>query len=778
MNPQYLKLQAYIGEVTTLNENINRYDLLSRPGYGSFKLLGELLEYLGDRKLPGLNRLARDQYFESLLNSATWSPLEVSFVGDFRDSTTKQTSRLIEDFYVSWFDNSPLLASVESLQNELGGLTSDRDQTNQQLRSLLGNIQFIDTQLGNGSYDWIEDNFSRNTYPALGSSLDAGFFSARLRDLVTQQGVEAQSKLRTKIRGNGTVLDFNNGRIRLAGSVRMLGIVLASFTTLDFMNDSVEPSSASSIGPGPNFVWNQAALDDAQGLYNSYSKTLDEMLPALPDEYRKPLENIAAQHISATLYSATLKARIPNPDTDRQTSLDTELRSFKNSIGSLQSIQNALADLEATREETGLRKLISSQANSLLVKLDDELASVYAPQTSAVAWSGTKPLSLYLYEADSPEDLGAYLKSERQRIATLGADIAPVVQYLAAHGVRGDVSTNKWETISQDLKLFKANKPGNPISLLETFIQTDLDKITPENRCKANVSRRQADVFLNARDHLATMAANECRQLAVARYNLIASFFNQKLAGRFPFSQNVEMKDVSEADPGVVAEFYKLFDQDSPGVSDVLPQAALTPGDAIAFLQVMAKARPLIGGAEADPSPILDLGVLFRANREREVNGNQIIDWQMQIGQQPPIQYKPVEQKLRWRLGDPVRIVLRYAKDSPYVPVATSDSGYTVQDQRTVTFNYSNLWSLFALLQSHLPPRGSAPDLAAFSFPNAPVPNQGTVTGASSSDTLVFIRIDLSSVAAKPEAPGEKLSFFALPAVAPKLSAQAVAFGE
>ncbi len=99
----------------------------------------------------------------------------------------------------------------------------------------------------------------------------------------------------------------------------------------------------------------------------------------------------------------------------------------------------------------------------------------------------------------------------------------------------------------------------------------------------------------------------------------------------------------------------------------------------------------LMLAAVIDPSPYSDLGVLFRANREREVNGNQIIDWQMQIGQQPPIQYKPVEQKLRWRLGDPVRIVLRYAKDSPYVPVATSDSGYTVQDQRTVTFNDSNL---------------------------------------------------------------------------------------
>lgn len=774
-NPQYVKLQGYLAEITALNQNINRYQIVSQAGSGSAKELGELLRYLGKRELPGRERLGHDTYFENLIADSSWSSLNIP--SDYQEVTAQQTLDLIHDFYQSWFVECPLIKTVDSLQSGLNELqSSEQNPSDQDLQSLQQLIQYLDNQLGSGAYDWIEDNFSRSVYPALGPELDAmPFADERLKDAVVQAGTEAQGKLQAALMEKRTVLDVSNGRVRLNGSVRTLGVVLASLTSLDFMKASNTSSQASATRFGSDFVWKVSTLNDASRLYDSYSKAVGEMLPALPEEYRTPLEDVAADRISEALYSAVLQARMRNPDTNRQSSLDTELQLFSGAVGTLQQIQDALSALGATDEQTMIKKIVSGQANSLLARVDNELASVYAPAASAVTWSGKKPLSLYLYEVDSPEDLEAYLKSERQRIAALGADVSPVVQYLVSHRIRGEVPT-KWETINQDLKLFQGNKPGNPIAVLETFIQTDLDKITPENRCKANLVKREADVFLNARDHLAQMAVSDCRRLAVVRYNQIASFFNQRLSGRFPFSQNVETRDIPEADPGAIAEFYTLFDQDSAGLADVLPQTSVAPGDAIAFLQAMTQARPFVLGAAANEVPAVDLTVLFRANRDHEVNGNQIIDWQMQVGQQE-IRLAPVVQKLRWHLGDPIKLVFRYAKDSPYAPVAISGSGFTVQD-RTVTFEFSNLWSLYALLQSHAPPRGSAADLAAFRFSNAPAVNQSSFGSSALPDALVFVRIDLSSISAKPEGVGEKLTFSALPAVAPKLSSQAVADGE
>jgi type VI secretion system protein ImpL len=775
LNPQYMRLHSYLAEIAALNQNISRYQIVSQAGSGSAKELGELLQYLGKRELPGRERLARDPYFENLLADSSWSSLDIP--ADYREVTAQQTLDLIHDFYQSWFIESPLIKAVDSLQSGLNELqSSEQIPSDQDLQSLLQLIQHLDNQLGSGSYDWIADNFSRSAYPALGSELDAmPFADERLKDAVAQAGTEAHGKLQAALTAKRAVLDISNGRVRLNGSVQTLGAVLASLTSLDFMRASNPSSQAFATKLGSDFVWKVSTLNDALRLYDSYSKTVSEMLPALPEEYRTPLEDVAADRISQTLSSAVLQARMRNPDTSRQSSLDTELQLFSGAIVPLQQIQDALSALGATDEQTMIKKIVSGQANSLLARVDNELSSVYAPSASAVTWSGKKPLSLYLYQADSPEDLEAYLKSERQRIAALGNDASPVVQYLVSHRIRGEVPA-KWETINQDLKLFQGNKPGNPIAVLENFIQTDLDKITPENRCKANLTKRQADVFLNARDHLALMAVGQCRQVAVVRYNRIAGFFNQRLSGHFPFSHSVETRDIPEADPAAVAEFYTVFDQDSAGLVDVLPQASASPGGAVDFLQAMNQARPFVLAAAANQVPAVDLAVLFRANRDHEVNGNQIIDWQMQVGQQQ-IRLSPVAQKLRWHLGDPIQLVFRYAKDSPYVPVAISGAGFTVQD-RTVTFEFSNLWSLYALLQSHAASRGSAAELAGFRFGNAPASNQGSLGSGTPPDTMVFVRIDLSSISAKPDGLGEKLTFSVLPAAAPKLSSPAVADGE
>jgi type VI secretion system protein ImpL len=356
---------------------------------------------------------------------------------------------------------------------------------------------------------------------------------------------------------------------------------------------------------------------------------------------------------------------------------------------------------------------------------------------------------LWLYGVASADDLQAYLTAEHQQIEALSAQATPLVQLLRAAGGHSDV-LSRWHNISQDVAAFQAQKPGNPIQVLESFISTDLDKITPEANCKAMSSGRSTDVFLNVRTQLSSIAVEHCHQVAVARFNQIAASFNQKLAGRFPFSQLLDTRSGAEANPADISEFYQTLDSASPGLATVLPGVVQNPDGIAAFLQAITAARPLVTGTPKDLMPALGLSVQFRTNRSREVYGNRIAEWRLQIGQQildfppepgdtpPPI----------WHLGDPITLSLRYANNSPEVPASSNPSPAASVQGRTLTYRYTDAWSLFALFKDHPPSSTDPPDQYALTIPNVYAAPSGTATPPLS--TVVYIQIDLLPIGAKP----------------------------
>ena len=227
----------------------------------------------------------------------------------------------------------------------------------------------------------------------------------------------------------------------------------------------------------------------------------------------------------------------------------------------------------------------------MLTRINSQLPALYGHAAPAGNSGYNLPVSLWLYGVPSADDLQTYLATERQRIESLSAQAAPLVQVLHAAGGHSDV-LNRWHNISQDVAELQAQKPGNPIQTLELFISTDLDKITPDANCKTVSSGRSADLFLNVRAQLASLAVEHCHELAVARFNAIAVAFNRRLEGRFPFSQFLDTRAAAEADPSEIAAFYQTVDSLSQGLSTVLPGVIQNPDDVIAFLQAIQAARP------------------------------------------------------------------------------------------------------------------------------------------------------------------------------------------
>lgn len=766
-DPAYRRLYRYLSNLRALQININRYHLISGSESGSFKQLNALLHYLGAKELPDSSRFAKDPEYQRLLLQATWKPLQIP--ARFDQATAANTNQLIADFYRSWLDSNPLVGEVQGLAGRDGlqsFATVGASPSNGMLRSFVSRAQMMDNQLKSGSYDWIAGEFNRMNYPALGSMLDEmPFADSQYTDGVTNSGIQKLAGLRTSLKTTPPIVDVADGKTRLSGQVNTLASVMESLLGYELMADDSEASIANepctAISRGS--IWNESDLSKAQQIDSMRKKIEAELLPSLPGEYRDAMQNIVDRRAAVAIFSRLRQASAPlTSQEDNQSALGTQLQSLGQSMDKLKQIEDSLTDLHATGAVSCLKRSLVRQSSTLLLKVNQQLPGLYS--RGPISDSGSDlPVSQWMFGVTSSDDLQAYLATERQKIESLSADAAPLVQLLRSDKTHPEVLT-KWRNISQDVDALQAKKPENPIQTLEAYIATELDKITPENGCKAAAVRHSPDVFLSVRAELAQLAVDHCQQIAIQRFNEIAVDFNRKLAGHFPFSQQLDTRPGAEAAPEDIAEFYQTVDRVGTGLSNVLASASDKPGELTGFLKSIAMARPLVFGGSKDPNPILGAVVHFRTNRGHEIFGDRIAGWSLQVGQQS-ISWRPLSDEvppLVWQFGDPVTLAVRYANNAPETPAKVNSSAAAQVKDGTVIYKYNDPWSLFALLRDHPPTPVDAPDQYALSIPNVSLSAAETT---KPSDTVVYIQIDLLPAGAK--AGGATLPLPAFPYLAP-----------
>ena len=771
----YRALDSYLSQVKALKANIDRYNLISGAGSGSFTQLNALLEYLGGQSLPNSSLLATNPHYQKLLLDANWQPLQVP--SDFDQSTAAVTNQLIANFFRSWFDSNPLIGEVDQLAG-IGGLEDlivpAAPPTNEQLSGIVSQAQKIDGQLGDGAFDWLAGAFNRQNYPALGSELDQMPFADRqFTDAVTVLGTEKLAALKTALATKPQVVDISDGRARLSGEVHTVASVLDALLGNDLMAAEFElpASSSCTLVPTTDF-WNQADLTHALEFDTTRNKIERELLGELPGEYRTAVRQIvngrAVNAMSAVLEQAAAAGSSQN---DKQAAFDAQLQNMGQSSDLLRQIGSRLSAMHAASEAACLNRSVTRQANALLANVNDQMRALYSHGRVTDNSSNAPPLSEMLYGVTSADDLEAYLETQRQQAEALSSDAAPLLPLLRAQGSQSTL-LNSWRTISQDVAALQAKKPGNPIQTLETYISTGLDKVVPEDNCKADAPKQSTDIFLNIRAQLSQVAVAHCRQVALARFNEIAAAFNDSLAGRFPFSEVPDTRSDAEASPQAIAAFYQVFDRYSAGLANVLPDVVDKPADASAFLGAAAEVRSLVSGTGKDPAPALGVTVEFRTNLAHEVYGDHIAEWSFNAGQKGVTsRANPAEAPpLVWQFGDPVTLTLRYAYDSPELPSTANPSSAAHIAGRTVTYTYSNAWSLFALLRDSPPGPADQPNQYAIRIPNtSPSPAAGRKQPPT---TVVYLEVNLLPPGAKAGSAALPVPAFptAAPVAAPKLA--------
>jgi type VI secretion system protein ImpL len=759
---EYQQLDKSLREYDALRDAIRRYDLFRGTGRGSFADLNRLFEYLLGRDIEDENRFRHNPYYQRALQQAIGPPVAATENNRLTDCVGKMTAVRLENFFTSWFDkNNPLPDLTGNVATEIDNLQSGEQVSREDLKNLVDDVRRLDALLASGSFGWLRQTaFNPNDFPVLSQRLTAEpFVNPDYHSAMDRQGNIAFAKLKETLLAEnsdaaGTILNLSGADIHVSTPVLALSSTLNALLSQDFMEEADVMSVP--VSKGSAVLWNKASLARAAQVKDSFDKFVHDRLPLLPSALRSSIHAVAQNGLNTSVLQAVDRSREPVSGNSNDPSLlQVEIQSFQEAVPVLTQLQSSLA-AGTVKPRTDLSLMLTQEALLLATRIDSIFppSAFYAPAAGSLQhWDGSKPLSFTSYSAENAEDLEAYLAGEHDRIKGIALNyIEPLSQYLHSRGLAGPPGFEKWPGIIQDIKDHEAKKPGNAVASLESFVRKNLEKITPAEGCQSATGlSRGSDVFLLRKASLQSEATRRCSELLLATYTeQIAGFFNRRLAGKFPFGPVPATPDVQEADPNDMVQFLQAEERIGPGLMIYL-QKQPDYSDVLEFVQQSEALRQMFAEGLKDGRVFVDSPITFRANRTGEIGGDHIIDWEFQTGDQIAKYSDPVK-GLRWAWGNPVRVSLRFAKDSPETPVANPDGKV---EGLTVTYEAHDPWALFTLLRNH---PGVDADFGAsaaksigvirFVIPTT-LGGPRTATSQASGKAIVFLRLAVQATGTK-----------------------------
>jgi type VI secretion system protein ImpL len=527
-----------------------------------------------------------------------------------------------------------------------------------------------------------------------------------------------------------TGLGFSVLKLRTDGSpsnelshmTEVMQTAVKSFLGEKFVVAETPPSSTPLYEAGKRLVWDGGQLDQSTAVFAAYKEFHETGLKKFPGAFAATIDDAAQQHTVTRMAGFLANARRFEPITravtpaGREENVRLAAAAFE---AASKPVHAQLAALRALKNSgSAVREVIdasSFEAVRMLRSVDELLndSAPYAPSSSSFDWwDGSTPPAPAAWGAHDAGELAEYLDTMRAHIGAMSDSYAaPALIWFAEFGAPSNPDdaalVKRWRSISTDLHNFAAKKAGNTPALLDDYIAVRAAKVTPADCREAEIrpAERAANGYFAERlKSISSEVYARCRVVAVNkaadRYNELARLFNQRLAGRYPFSTKLRLGDV-EADPEDVRRFYASFD-DSKTLFAAVPENG-APGwfaPARKFIDEMTSVR-LFFAAFLDPKklmrlPEVDVETQFRVIEEREVGANQIINWSLNIG--GDVSTSRDKKKLAWHPGTPVLLKLRWAADAPRVPVPMPDQRNVFINDREVVFEYANRWSLLSAL--------------------------------------------------------------------------------
>ncbi len=786
----FMALQDYVSGIRELEKHADTYNLIQRShGEGLVDDLSELTRYLFDQELPqefyGFYLLYRDALARHAGRTLSLQPYEQAAKARLED--------LFQHLYHQLFESNPVSAYLAILSIQLenfAGQSRSALKDREAIQNILKTIEQSSRVLSDPELAWITSNHLElgSAFSRLLTQIDQSELLGRdIRIKMEKAGEKGLKKLQFQLRLaraplTGPLLYQDNGEIALIFSENLVQLA-DEFKTLlkqEFMVFEPERSTSLRVPEGMRFIWNIPLLEEAVAQIAPYENFIRQGLKGFPNDLRSLIKSTAKDSFNQSLLHLLQDAQSTSTASGRMLSqpreadLRLEIDNFKEAAKLLDRLLVAFERLGLVNLYLNLSEIVGLQASTLLNAVDllFKNQSFYTVKDGDLAWwDGNAPLSFMAYEVGDMEELRYYLDLQRKRAQHLAYNFAePIVAFFMNRSFpEGQSQTrlfSKWERILSALNEYENKQPNNPITNLERLILFEMHTVNADNYQdvlpQGCPGRPSGDFFIQTRNTLCRMIVERSQWLTAQKiqqnYQDIQTYFNDHLAGKFPFAPAETAEQGQEADPEAVRGFFKLlggmpesglhilkkheyFGLSGEKVWDFL-DASDALGDFFApFLPADSEER------RGEKLPVYDFQVDLRVNPDFEQGGQRIIEWLLTVGGQEFTRQD--ESGLgRWRFGEPVSLTLRWAKDSPVYPKKPEGGSRVSIDDRTLVYNFTDKWSLLRLLRGH----SGAPE----DFPGLVDPKPHTLkfqfendhdrlypVGSKAAQTRVYIRITL-----------------------------------
>ncbi|MBV4457928.1 type VI secretion system protein ImpL [Pseudomonas sp. COR58] len=565
-----------------------------------------------------------------------------------------------------------------------------------------------------------------------------------------QQSFRDQWIAQVGSRGN-LLVQQGSGQLTLQEHVVKLDNAVQSLFKRDFVSVALRASQDNIDLRGQTVDGDD--LDTSLSYFASYKSYIAEELPRIPSIYRGALLQ-AAESAAAQAMWLSLK------DHDDQTQ---PYAVFNVRAEQAMELQKAFVEVHRMDLAARLQSALNRRAMAQIVSGLEEIVAqpLFGGRAEISQWDGSKNLGLQLYGASDVQDLKQSLKQQFNTMLGITERRTSALQWLKTQ--QANLSALDYERVTQfsalneELLKYKDANPASSPAQIEQLVSRDFIEMDTGSCVQvlqtANVAGGRGTLAMRAVE-LQQSAMQRCQflqqQQAAAAWNELASYFNQYLADRFPFANGVQAQD---ADPARVQHLLELIDKRLPvalaGLSSSQAPERLAAED---FLNRLKQAgtwlTPLF---VRDKSGILglELDVRWRTDREEERGADQVIAWGLLAGSQQ-INYPGAEQpNLRWMVGQPVRLTLRWARNGNERPVNDPLQPNLVVRDLEAGWEYGGPWSLLRLMRAHYSVQRQ-PSMDYTDFPlslRLPVTaqNDSVTTGF----TRMFVRLSLMSQGSK-----------------------------
>ncbi|MFL6233723.1 MAG: type VI secretion protein IcmF/TssM N-terminal domain-containing protein [Thermoanaerobaculia bacterium] len=729
--PEFTRLNGYVSSLRELESNVGLYNRLRVTE--NLQDLNAVVQYLFGRELPKGFFHSSELYERALadVEYTRYRPL------DQRPRTTRQASELGGALFDQLFARNAAMAELRrsaALVEQVAGAAWDPagGDTVASLIELRTRLRRADEALASPDLAWMSaESFDPGPswQPLLQGVRATIFLGPDTADALQQEGAQRfqdfrRALLAVETRSTGPLVlrETKSGRLGLSPQAKLLADALDGLSQQGFVAAAAaQGPAATSLAPRGRVIWDALVLQQAAGLYKPYEGFIEKILAPFPPDLRNALQISARDRLGARMMGEVAEAQQAGPEPDLasallvEQALDAEVANFQAAAGPIAELSDRFARLGLLADRDQVAAAFTAQGAQILADADRLLAlrAPYTPRGGGFDWwKGGKRPALEAYAARDEAELAAYLAAQRNEVADIAAHYAgPVIQALggkaASRPLRAAIS--RWTALGEQLRRYAAKEPGSSVAGLEDFIARDLTEIEPAS-CTRHINNRvlaepAADFFLERRAALRRQVWDRCLYLAGGQaaegYRKLADFFNQRLAGKFPFAAALPGRLDAEADPQDVRSFFQLWAVYAPIVRAV-PEADRPPGTG-EFVDRMDAVRALFAAFLDDPAhpeaPSFDLNVRFRENRRGEKGADQILRWSLASGEQA-VSHPNVRPALPWTYGAPIRVELQWAKDSPVVPVESAGLPGVHVRERTAVQEWRGHWALFALARA------------------------------------------------------------------------------